>query len=136
MARIGSGGIAVSEGLGGAGGCASGRAAVGLPVVVTVRGCGGSPVKGGDAGAVACDAEGALEGGGQPRTLRGGPAQPRTGTRRRAQLSEGDREEISRGIAEGAQGRVIAGRIGRDPSVVSREVARHGGREGYRATRA
>jgi hypothetical protein len=33
---------------------------VGLPVVVAGRGCGGSPVQGGDAGAVACDAAGAL----------------------------------------------------------------------------
>jgi IS30 family transposase len=48
-------------------------------------------------------------------------------------LTEDDREEISRGIAEQAEGRVIAERIGRDPSVVSREVARHGGRTRYRA---
>jgi len=51
-------------------------------------------------------------------------------------LSAADREEISRGIAEGLEGAVIAARIGRDPSVVSREIARHGGRERYRATRA
>ena len=44
-----------------------------------------------------------------------------------------DREEISRGLAEGVELREIAARIGRDPSVVSREVARHGGRVGYRA---
>ena len=31
---------------------------------------------------------------------------------------------------------MIAARIGRNPSVVSREIARHGGRERYRATRA
>ncbi len=54
----------------------------------------------------------------------------------RRMLSEADREEISRGIAEDAQGRVIAGRIGRDPSVVCRDIARHGGRAGYRAVRA
>ena len=47
-----------------------------------------------------------------------------------------DREEISRGIAEGVDGVVIAARIGRDPSVVSRDIARHGGRQRYRATRA
>lgn len=44
-----------------------------------------------------------------------------------------DREEISRGLAEGVEYREIAARIGRSPSVVSREVARHGGRAGYRA---
>ena len=44
-----------------------------------------------------------------------------------------DREEISRGLPEGVQYRGIGARIGRDPSVVSREVARHGGRGAYRA---
>ncbi|MGH3936028.1 MAG: helix-turn-helix domain-containing protein [Pseudonocardiaceae bacterium] len=48
-------------------------------------------------------------------------------------LTETDREEISRGIAEGLEGKVIATRIGRCASVVSREIARHGGRAGYRA---
>lgn len=51
-------------------------------------------------------------------------------------LSEADREEISRGIAEELDGKVIAARIGRCPSVVSREIARHGGRGGYRAVAA
>lgn len=51
-------------------------------------------------------------------------------------LTEQDREEISRGIVEDVDGRVIAARIGRSPSVVSREIARHGGREGYRAVAA
>src|SRR3954453_4250640 len=44
-----------------------------------------------------------------------------------------DREEISRGLAEDLEFTEIARRIGRDPSVVSRDVARHGGRSGYRA---
>ena len=44
-----------------------------------------------------------------------------------------DREEISRGLAEDLLFAEIALRIGRDPSVVSRDVARHGGRAGYRA---
>ena len=136
MARIGAGKVAVLEGSGGAGGRPSGQAAVGLSVVVAGRGCGGSPVQGGDVGAVVCDAAGALEGGGQPRTLPAGRARSRPGTRRRIMLSAVDREEISRGIAEGVEGAVIAARIGRDPSVISREIARHGGRERYRATRA
>ena len=135
MVRIGSGEVELLDGLGGAGGRASGQAAVGLPVVVAVRGCGGSPVQGGDVGAVACDAAGALDWGGQPRMLPAGSAQPRTGGRRRM-LGAADREEISRGIAEGVDGVVIAARIGRDPSVVSRDIARHGGRQRYRATRA
>jgi len=42
----------------------------------------------------------------------------------RRMLTEADREEISpRGIAEHAGGRVIAERMGRDPSVISRDVA-------------
>jgi transposase, IS30 family len=47
-----------------------------------------------------------------------------------------DREEISRGLAEGLQYKQIAFRVGRDPSVISREVARHGGRIDYRAAAA
>ncbi|MEU5939689.1 helix-turn-helix domain-containing protein [Micromonospora sp. NPDC047548] len=41
-----------------------------------------------------------------------------------------DCEEISRGLAEGLEYKRIGVLIGRDPSVVSREVARHGGRTG------
>ncbi|WP_352231662.1 helix-turn-helix domain-containing protein, partial [Actinokineospora sp. NBRC 105648] len=48
-------------------------------------------------------------------------------------LTLAEREEISRGLAESLEYREIAVLIGRGPSVVSREVARHGGREGYRA---
>jgi IS30 family transposase len=51
-------------------------------------------------------------------------------------LTETDREEISRGIVEGVEVRVIAARIGRSPSLVSREITRHGGRDGYRAVAA
>jgi IS30 family transposase len=130
-------GAALMEGPGGCGAREGGQAG-GLPVVVA-RGCGGSPVQGGAAGALAGDAAGALDGGGQPRTLRAAPTRPRTagaaGVRRRG-LIEADREEISRGIAQGLAGVVIAAQIGRDPSVVSREIARHGGRDRYRATDA
>lgn len=55
---------------------------------------------------------------------------------RRVMLTEADREEISRGIAEGERGRVIAARIGRCPSIVSWEIARSGGRDGYRGVTA
>jgi IS30 family transposase len=51
-------------------------------------------------------------------------------------LTMADREEISRGLAEDLMFIEIAARIGRDPSVISREVARHGGRGGYRAVDA
>jgi transposase, IS30 family len=47
-----------------------------------------------------------------------------------------DREEISRGLAEGLEFTQIAVQLGRDPSVISREVGRHGGPAGYRATLA
>jgi IS30 family transposase len=47
-----------------------------------------------------------------------------------------DREEISRGLAEGLEYKEIARLIGRNPSVVSRDVARHGGRAEYRAVPA
>jgi IS30 family transposase len=58
--------------------------------------------------------------------------------RRRAPrvLTITEREEISRGLAEGASLRRIAGRLHRAPSSISREVARHGGRHRYRAARA
>ena len=51
-------------------------------------------------------------------------------------LSVMEREEISRGVAAGESLRSIAGRLGRAPSTVCREVARNGGRRGYRALRA
>ena len=54
----------------------------------------------------------------------------------RRALTDSDREEISRGIAQGLEGRQIAEVIGRCPSVVSREIKRHGGRGSYRATHA
>jgi transposase, IS30 family len=47
-----------------------------------------------------------------------------------------DREEISRGLAEGLEYKEIARLMSRNPSVVSRDVARHGGRAQYRAVTA
>ena len=52
------------------------------------------------------------------------------GVRRLLTLVE--REEISRGLAEGASNKQIAIGVGRCASVVSRERRRHGGRDGYR----
>lgn len=51
-------------------------------------------------------------------------------------LSLAEREEISRGLAEGASLRAIARRTCRAPSTICREIRRHGGRAGYRAIRA
>jgi IS30 family transposase len=51
-------------------------------------------------------------------------------------LTLGEREDISRGIASGCSMRVIAQRLSRASSTVSREVARHGGRAQYRASDA
>jgi IS30 family transposase len=48
-------------------------------------------------------------------------------------LCADEREDISRGLAEGLSGRLIATLLGRDASVVSREIVRNGGRESYRA---
>jgi len=47
-----------------------------------------------------------------------------------------EREEISRGLGAGESIRQIAGRLGRAPSTISREVRRNGGRDEYRAHRA
>ena len=47
-----------------------------------------------------------------------------------------EREEIARGLVAGLSLRAIAVGLGRSPSTVLREVARNGGRRGYRACRA
>ena len=51
-------------------------------------------------------------------------------------LSLSEREEVRAGIAAGDSFRAIAGRIGRAPSTVSREVGGVAGRGRYRARRA
>src|SRR5438128_1014598 len=51
-------------------------------------------------------------------------------------LTLADREEISRGLSSEDSLRDIAGRLGRSPSTVSREVSRNGGVHRYRATAA
>jgi hypothetical protein len=68
------------------------------------------------------------------RYLRESGGMPPVPRRRRAgHLSLGEREEISRGVAAGLSARMIAGRIDRPSSTVSREIARNGGRDAYRA---
>lgn len=58
--------------------------------------------------------------------------------RRRARwaLRATEREEISRGLAEGLSVRGLAARLRRAPSTISREIRRHGGRQRYRAQTA
>ena len=65
-----------------------------------------------------------------------GGVPPRTKPRSRLRLSLAEREEISRGLLEGASCRAIASRLGRAPSTVTREVSGNGGRTTYRAWRA
>jgi len=65
-----------------------------------------------------------------------GGLKPRTRPRSLLRLSLAEREEISRGILAGDPCRAIAGRLGRSPSTVSRDIAANGGRSRYRAWRA
>ena len=68
--------------------------------------------------------------------VRCGGIQPAPQRRRPGYLTLLEREEISRGLAAGVSQRAIAAQLGRAPSTISREVARNGGRRGYRALRA
>ena len=61
---------------------------------------------------------------------------PRAATRSTRQLSLAEREEVSRGLRDGASYRAIARRLGRAPSTVCREVNGNGGPWRYRACRA
>ncbi|MET8317483.1 IS30 family transposase [Rhodococcus erythropolis] len=65
-----------------------------------------------------------------------GGIRPLPRRRRASHLTAGEREEISRGIAADDSARTIADKLGRASSTVSREIARHGGRERYRAVDA
>jgi IS30 family transposase len=65
-----------------------------------------------------------------------GGVRPVASKRSELRLSLAEREEISRGIHAHGTFAVIAARIGRVTSTVSREVARNGGRSRYRAVRA
>src|SRR5208282_53082 len=61
---------------------------------------------------------------------------PRVATRSVHALTSAQREEISRGLANGDTLSAIARRIRRAPSTVSREVRRNGGAVAYRAEAA
>lgn len=64
--------------------------------------------------------------------LHGGVAPPER-RRSRLALTVWEREEISRAVAAGESARRVAARLGRSPSTVTREIARHGGKRRYRA---
>src|SRR5688500_5506582 len=59
---------------------------------------------------------------------RAGGLPPRVRRRAARHLTLAEREEISRGLAQDEGVRAVAGRLGRPPSTISREIARHGGR--------
>lgn len=65
-----------------------------------------------------------------------GGRQPAAPRRSALRLSLAEREEISRGVAAGDSCRLIAGRLRRAPSTVSREITSNDGRNRYRACRA
>jgi len=65
-----------------------------------------------------------------------GGIRPRQRTRSHLSLTLSEREDISRGIAASLSMRVIATQLGRAPSTVSREIARNGGYDNYRASSA
>ena len=65
--------------------------------------------------------------------LPSGGIPPLARRRSRLALTFAERESISRGLASGSSIRQIASSLHRAASTVSREVARHGGRPGYRA---
>jgi IS30 family transposase len=67
---------------------------------------------------------------------RAGGLRPRPRRRAPQTLQSVEREEISRGLAAGEGVRDLARRLGRAPSTISRELARHGGAGAYRATHA
>jgi len=67
---------------------------------------------------------------------RSGGVAPRPRTRSPRTLQLREREEISRGLAAGQSARAIAQALGRAPSTITREIARHGGPEHYRASQA
>lgn len=65
-----------------------------------------------------------------------GGIQPAQRRRSSLALTLSEREEISRSVAVGQSIRLIAIRLGRAPSTISREIKRNGGQECYRASQA
>jgi IS30 family transposase len=63
----------------------------------------------------------------------GGGIAPKARTRAPRQLDAFEREEISRGLVAGESVRSLARQLGRAASTISREIARNGGSDSYRA---
>ena len=59
-----------------------------------------------------------------------GGIRPKPRKRAALSLSLSERETISRGIVRGLSMRAIARDLNRSPSTISREIGRHGGRQG------
>ena len=68
--------------------------------------------------------------------VRTGGIQPPARSRASTALSLAEREEISRALVAGESIRSTAGRLGRAPSTISREIRRNGGVQAYRASQA
>ena len=67
---------------------------------------------------------------------RAGGIAPRARCRSPHHLSAAEREEISRGVVAGLSMGSIARQLGRSTSTISREIARNGGAQEYRAEQA
>src|SRR5437899_4446928 len=93
-------------------------------------------VRAGETHEVAATAVGCSAKSVQRLLVKTGGVKPRSTPRSALRLSLPEREEISRGLLAGDACRVIARRLGRSPSTVSRDVAAAGHRERYRAWRA
>ena len=93
-------------------------------------------VRAGETHAVAALAVGCSAKSVQRLLVKTGGVKPRARPQSAWRLSLPEREEISRGLLAGDSCRVIARRLGRAPSTVSRDVAAAGHRERYRAWRA
>lgn len=65
-----------------------------------------------------------------------GGISPAVRKRSRLALTTAERETLSRGLASDQSMRCIATELGRPPSTISREIARNGGQDSYRATQA
>jgi IS30 family transposase len=93
-------------------------------------------VRGGETHVAAAAAVGCCAKTVQRLLRRTGGIKPRGRPRAPLRLSLAEREEISRGVPAKDSSRLIAERLSRAPSTVSRDIAANGGKHRYRAWRA